>query len=284
MKGNSFIPVKKLYSAQFWLLVILCCLTAIHITLAKSVNISFQGLSIICWLSGGVLCWEKRHQLILDSDIVSSFIGLSLISIVLFKSSVSPTSNFLQVSPFVSIIGVGLLASGFQGLKQYWRELLILFFLGVPKTLIWPVFDISGITAQFSTLLLIYAGFDAYRQGFQVMLPSGGVNVNMGCSGFESMFYLLSLAILFLVMFPLKGIIKNVLVLTMSVCLAFIVNGTRVALMVILDATHNREALHYWHVGQGSQIFSMISVALFGLFCFWMEQQQKITNHITDER
>jgi exosortase/archaeosortase family protein len=53
------------------------------------------------------------------------------------------------------------------------------------------------------------------------------------------------------------------------VLLGFIVNGIRVALMAILVASSNKSAFTYWHGGDGSLIFAIISMVLFGIFCWF---------------
>jgi cyanoexosortase A len=275
MKTTRFSLVRTLKAPQFWLLAIGANLIAIHLTLThRGGNVSLLASSLLFWLAVSSLVWKKRHDLKLESGVFASFLGIAIVTAIMLKSVSRPTSNFLGVSPFVSALGLGLLASGFAGLKQYWRELIVLFFLGVPKVLIWPIIDISVLSAQLATFILWYTGFEVRRQKFDVMLPKGGVNVNMGCSGFEGIFYLLGLAVLFLVMFPLDGLKKKILVPIVAVFIAFFVNGFRIALMAILANDQNQEALKYWHVGDGSLIFSMISVGLFGLFCYFLLRQE----------
>lgn len=261
----------SLRSPQFWLLGIGVSLITIHLTLTnRDGNSSLFALSLLFWFAASSLIWKKRYSLNFNSGIFSSTIGLLILAAVLLKSVTLPTSNFLGVSPFLSALSLSLLASGCQGLKQYWRELTILFFLNVPKVLLWPVVDISELTAKLATFILWYGGFDVDRSKFDVLLPKGGVNVNMGCSGLEGMFYLLGLAVLFLIMFPLQGLKKKIIAPAVAVAIAFIVNSFRVAVMVIFANAQDIEGLDYWHVGDGSLIFSMLSVGLFGLFCYFL--------------
>jgi len=70
-----------------------------------------------------------------------------------------------------------------------------------------------------------------------------------------------------LVMFPLDWK-KKIIVPITAVLIGFSVNGVRVALMAILVAYSTSENFEYWHKGDGSQIFSLISALLLGLFCF----------------
>lgn len=275
MKAVLLSPVKQLGHARFWLLAIFAGLVSIHITLAGyDIDVSAQTMSALYWFVTASLVWQKRHHLFLDSGIASSLLGLFVITVIIARSISLPSSNFLSISPFLSGLGLSLLASNFQGLRQYWRELVILFFFGVPKVLLEPLINISGLTAQFATFILWYSGLDAHREGTKVLLPSDGVNVIRSCSGFNSIFYLLGLAIIFLLLFPLQGGRKNVLVLMVAMVLGFIINGFRIALLAIMANEQNLVAFEYWHLGQGARIFPMIGVTLFGFFCLFLRQRQ----------
>ncbi|MEL7034371.1 MAG: cyanoexosortase A [Cyanobacteria bacterium J06592_8] len=272
--------MKTLTESRFWLLGIAAGLMAIHLTLTiHRGSPDLQAISFLFWLAASSLVWQKRSSLNLKSGIFPTLLGLIIIGAVLIKSSTLATSNFLGVSPFISGVGLTLLASGFRGFQYYWQELLILFFLGVPKVLLWPVIDISGLTARFATFILWYSGFEAHRLGFNVILPGGAVNVNMGCSGFSGMFYLLGFAVLFLTLFPLNKLHKKVIILTASMSIAFVVNGFRVAVMAFFADAQNKTALEYWHTGDGSLIFMMISVVLFGLLYWFFLTQEGAEEH-----
>ena len=102
-----------------------------------------------------------------------------------------------------------------------------------------------------------------------ILFATGGLEVYKGCSGIKSIIDLLGLAGLLLVMVP-SDWMKRILLPVVAVLIGFLVNGVRVVLMGILVASSNLTAFEYWHVGDGSLIFSTISVLLFGLFCFGM--------------
>lgn len=278
MKAIPFEPIKLFRNTrniQFWLLAIAAGLIAIHLTLTgRDADVSSQSMSVLYWLAASSLVWKKRHQLSLESSLFSSSIGLLLITIVILRGTALPSTNFLSVSPFLSGLGLSLLASGMKGLRQYWRELLILFFFGVPKVVLAPFIDITTLTAKFTVFILWYGGMDAHRQGTLVLLPVDGVNVIKSCSGFNSIFYLLGLAVIFLLLFPLKGSTKNIFVPLVAICIAFIVNGFRIALLAIQANAQNFAALEYWHEGQGAALFPMISVTLFGVVCYILRQRE----------
>jgi cyanoexosortase A len=270
MKASHLTAISQLKYPQFWLLAIGAGYIAIHLTLTwKADNSSLLGTSFLCWAAISSLIWDKRHSLNLESGIFSSFFGLSLIALLLVKSiSLTSLGGFLHISPAIFAFGLALLASGFKGLKQYRGELLVLSSISLPKILPLSLIDISLLTAKFASLILWYTGFEVTRNGVYIYLPTGSVEVYPGCSGLELIFQMLSLALLFLLMFPQK-VKQKIIVPIIAITLAFIVNGVRVALMAVLVAQGHKEAFDYWHEGEGSLIFSLISVLLFGLFCWF---------------
>lgn len=279
MKASHLTVISQLKYPQIWLLAIGTAYITIHLTLTwKADNSSLLGMSFLFWAAISSLIWEKRHSLNLESDIFSSFFGLSLIALLLIKT-ISRTSlgGFLYISPAIFALGLALLASGFKGLKQYRGELLILFFISVPKVLPSSVTDISLLTAQFAALILWYTGFEVARNGIQINLPTGSVEVYSGCSGVELIFQMLGLALLFLLIFP-QTWKRKIFVPLIAGTLGFIVNAARVALLAILVAQGQQEAFVYWHFGDGSLVFSLIAVLLFGLLCWFLLGRTELRN------
>ncbi|MBW4626724.1 MAG: cyanoexosortase A [Brasilonema octagenarum HA4186-MV1] len=277
MKASQF-TVSQLKYPQIWLLAIGAGLIAINLAvLWKANNSSLLGMTFLFWAAISSLVWEKRYSLNLESEIFSSFFGLTLIALLLIKSiSLTSFGVFLYLSPVILAIGLALLASGFKGLKQYKAELFILFFLSLPK-LLSSWLDISLLTAKFTTLILWYTGFEVARNGTLIYLPTGSVEVYSGCSGIELIFQLVGLALLFLLMFP-QNLKYQILIPFVAGTLAFIVNALRVALMAILVAQGHMEVFDYWHEGDGSLVFSLIAVLLFGLFCWFHLGRSELRN------
>lgn len=268
--------------SSFWLLGIASGAIAIHLTLTSRANdSSLWGNSFLFWIAVISLLWSKRHTLNLNSGWLSSFWGAVLLTIVLLKSlSVSGYDPFLRIFPLISCFSVALLASGFKGLKQYWRELLIVCFIAPSPGALAILIDISTITAKFSTAILWYLGFSVSRNGVIITLPKAAVEVYPGCSGIESVVYLLGLSVVFLMMFPITGT-KKFLVPVVAVLTAFIVNGFRVALMAVLAASP--PSLEYWHKGEGSLVFSTIAVFILGLFCYFILEQENTEDNESEE-
>lgn len=273
-----------LQSSKFWLLVIASGLMTIHLTLTwRSENIDLLSTSLLFWVAVSSLIWKKHEVLKLESNFFSGCFGVFLVTWILLKSAffVSGYDPFLRLSPLISALGISLLASGVKGLKQYWQELTILCFLVIPPSLLSLMIDLPALTAKFATYILWHLGFDVSRQGVNIILPTGAVEVYPGCSGVNVMLQLLGLTLLFLVMFP-TDLTKKVVTPIVAVFLAFVVNGFRVALMAVL-AHSDKAAFEYWHEGDGSVLFSMLAVLIFGLFCYFLLLRDESENQDFEE-
>jgi cyanoexosortase A len=261
---------QRLQDDQTWLLGIGVGLIALHLTLTwQTGQDELVGTSILFWSAVGSLIWKKHQQLNLQSSYLGSFLGLFFLTIVLIKSSfLSDLDFFLRILPLLSALSLGLIASGIKGLKQYWQELFILCFFIPHSGMITQIFDISSLTARATTYLLLYLGFEVKLQGVNIIMPTGSVEVNTGCSGYSIMLQLLGIAAICLVMFPTTTKQKIILPI-LAVFIGFIVNLVRVSLMAILAAYARDESFKYWHEDSGSLIFSVIAVAIFCSLYYW---------------
>lgn len=274
--------LKNLTTPQFWLASTGMGLIVIHLNVAwRSEEFDFLGLSVLFWLAVSSLLWEKRYSLNFKSDLFSSLFGFTILTLLLIKSLfLTGGSYFPRIFPITSALGLALVASSFRGLKQYWRELLILFFLGGFEVVfsMLTAFNPSFLTAKFATYFLWYCGFNVTQQGTKIYLPTGVVYVDHGCSGLSAMIYLFSLAMLCLLFFSFTQKTKIILPI-IAVVLGFLVNVIRVVLMTILVAAKQQEAFHYWHEGEGSLMFSLFSVLLFGVACMFCLRLEESKNY-----
>ncbi len=262
--------LKHVQEPKYWLLGIASGLIALHLTLTSRTNdTDLFGTMLLFWGVVAFLIWERHESLTFESGVFASFFGTSLIALILIKSSsISGYDFFIRATPFLSGISLALLASGTKGLKQYWQELLILAYTAIPPGLIGVFVDVALLTAKFSAFLLHYLGFEVVRKGVLLILENGSVEVYHGCSGVNAMLQLLGMALVFLLMFPTTTGQKIVVPLV-AIIIAFVVNAARVALMAVLVSLSQSQAFKYWHEGNGSVIFSMIAVFIFGLFCWF---------------
>lgn len=267
--------LKQIQEPKYWLLGIAAGLIVMHLTLtSRTANTDLFGTMLLFWGVVAFLIWERHETLTLESGVFSSCFGASLIALILLKSSsLFGDDLFLRVAPFLSGISLALLASGTKGLKQYWQELLILAYTAIPPGLIGVLIDVAQLTAKISAFILHYLGFEVVRQGVFLILEKGSVEVNHGCSGVNAILQLLGLALVFLLMFP-TTVGQKIVVPIVALLIGFVVNAARVALMAVLVSLSQPEAFKYWHEGNGSVVFSMIAVFIFGLFCWFAILQE----------
>lgn len=274
--------IKSLTIPKFLLLGIATGLIAIHLSVTwKRGYTDLWGISLLFWVTVCYLIWKKRSDLNLVSGSISSFIGTLIIAFVLIES-IFPINNFPYISPFISAIGLGLLASGFKGLKQYWQELFLLFFPSAAYATLLFLVDLPTLTATFTHFVLWYLGFSASRHGVKITLNTGVVEVNPSCSGLEGILQLWVIAVIFLAVFPTSWK-QKILLPIMASLLGFTINGIRVVLMTIFIAFNNYKAFDYWHTGDGTLVISMLYIIVFVVFCLFLirlKEENKKQNSI----
>jgi cyanoexosortase A len=260
-----------------WLLAIGSGLILTHLSLVWRVNQEeLLGNSLVLWAAVCLLIWKRRDSLNFNSNVFATSIGLFLMAFILVRSTaIAETNFFVRISPVISLIGWSLLASGISGSLQYIKEILIVSCLILNSTFMSHAFNISTITAKFSGYLLWYLGFPVSLQGVNIILPTGSVEVNSGCSGYTIILQLLGLSVIFISMFDLPKIKKLILPLS-AIIIGFLVNIGRVALMAFLVANNQKEAFKYWHEADGSLVFSGIGVLVFSLFYYLLDRQQSV--------
>lgn len=261
----------RLQEPTFWLLSLAATIAALHLVLVdRANNPELLGTSLLFWLAAGSLLWDKRTAIVLHSGAIATLTGVLILTVLLLKGASLPDSNsFLRFFPLLSVLGWCLLASGLKRLRVYWKELFLFGLLAFHPllTLILQLVDLPVLTAKSATFMLWYAGFQVQRQGVFLLLPTGRVEVYGACSGLESILQMLNIAVLFLLLVPIRRN-QQALCVSVAVLLGFLVNSLRVALMAILVAFSHKSAFEYWHSGDGSLVFSMIAVLLFGSFCW----------------
>ncbi|MEL7416994.1 MAG: cyanoexosortase A [Cyanobacteria bacterium J06555_3] len=263
-------PAQKIRIPPLILLGTAVALASIHLGLnLKLVRYSHLAISFVFWLAIASTISDKYRRLPWESDLFSCGLGTLAIALSLGAVTLINRSLWLGFAPVFLMLGLALLASGIKNLRCYLPELIIMLTLGIPKLLLPLIPDISPITAKFSAFWLFYSGFNVVLDGTKIILTNGAVEVVPSCSGLNLILYMLSLAVVFLVMFPLAGQTTKMISLSIAAVIGFLVNSIRVALLALLAGDSSRSAFEYWHSQDGALIFVVISVLLYG-FCCWL--------------
>ncbi|WP_299408428.1 cyanoexosortase A [Acaryochloris sp. IP29b_bin.148] len=276
IKGSDIYPGQRIKIPAFVLLGLSGVLFAIYCTVTlRADKFAHLAMSLVFLCAALSNLWDNRLSLKLGTNALSIAIGSGLVGAVLYQSWQPPTGLYLGFAPFIVALGMMGLASGVQALGQYQVELVTLFCLGVPKLLLKILPDISPLTAQFSTYLLWYSGFSVQLTDNVIRLPDGAVRVVPSCSGLNLITYMLAITAIFLLMFPLP-ITAKIWAPFVAVMLGFFINGIRVALLALLSTKNNPALFDYWHSNEGALLFVMLTVVLFGLFCWWIVRQTEL--------
>ncbi|MFN5515953.1 MAG: cyanoexosortase A [Cyanobacteriota bacterium] len=261
-----------------WLSGLGIALAGLHLVLLdKAKEEHLLSLSILMWLTVASLLWDRRRELSFKSDLFSTVLGAVLLVSILARNLI-PTDLSLRLLPLVGGISLALLASGYRQLRQYWREITALTLLLLAKliTIFLNAINLPLFTAKVATFLLWLGGFEVYREGVYIELSKGKVEVLGACSGVESILLVVCVAVLFFFLIPISHLQKAVCLL-IAALIGFVVNAVRVIIMALLVDAGDKAAFDYWHGSDGSLSFAVVSVCLFGLFC-WLAYVRNYNN------
>ena len=229
----------------------------------------------------GAICsllWRRKNTLTCKSDLVSSFIGVSVLIAVLIKSLTlfSFESTLIPLIPVLAAVSLALITSGVRGINQYKKEIFFAWFLFFPSGVIGHFIDglikITVLNAKFATYVLYYVGFNVANQGNEVILALPQIGqfravVDYPCAGVPMILLMLKLSLLLVCFFPLTKA-KKFLIPAVSVAIGFTLGVIRVCILTLLIPQPAQ--FEYWHGSNGDQIFSTLAIIIFAVFAYWM--------------
>jgi len=261
---------------RVWLFAIAATLACWQVLLLARLDGSSNRLVVdgLFWAAALTVLWQRRRELELRSDPVSTAIGAGLLGLLVAKSLSLFwfETTFLRLTPLLVFAGLVLVASGWR-VWQYGRELGIFLLLVFPFEQLngWlkNTANLSQLTAAVSNFMLHYVGFDVAREGIRLLLPSGSVIVGYECTGGEVILLLLELSLLFILVFPLTwrgraGLLGG------AIAIGFFLGTVRVGILAVL--VHDSEKFDFWHGDPGNQIFSMVAMLGYGALCYWVHE------------
>ena len=215
------------------------------------------------------LLWKKRKEFSISPQLLPSLIGFSILGWALLRG----TSlfwfeyRFVRFLPIIIFFALALITSGWN-LKQYIRPFIALFLLSLVGIInqFFSQFEqadigISKLTAQGSSFLLHYLGFDVLNEGVHIYLNTGSVEVLYACTGGPLIALLFQLTLGLVLVIPIDWNLLFKLLLGI-LGLGFFLGLIRVALLAVVVS--DQAAFEYWHGDEGNQIFSLIA------FSVWM--------------
>lgn len=274
--SRSFAHASKL---QLWrvLAVLLVVQSFVTFGLTQSTN-DFLFVVIIWW--GAFLVLEKAQAPThLSPSPISRWLGFSLILWVLWRSLLITSLNLgANLLPFLAGLGLALLATPLRGLRRFLPSLLILALLPLMRAAQIPYPSLlTYATAWLTKVILLFSGLPVQLQSDVVALPGGSVVVASACTGLPAMLQLLTVSIIFAIVFPMRFFWQNMLMALCAVWLGFFVNGFRIALLALINSS-SYPSKQWWfelfHNGWPSLIFPAIAAFFFvSIYIFWLERQ-----------
>lgn len=210
-------------------------------------------------------------------------LGLALILVVAGYRLLDPVVS-TRILPLLLLLTLWFVQLG-QGLfHRYWKPLLILGLLAIPDRalmtpLAYPVLQLFGWdamtypTAEVSTWLTSLFGLPARLEQLNIITEYATVTIWEGCDAVRNMGFLLRLSIILILTVPVKAS-RWLLTVVVAVLLGFFINTLRITLLVFLTDYGNMAAFDYWHEGDGSKIFNLLAITLFGFFAYFQVEQK----------
>ena len=248
------------------------------------------------------LTYLAVFSLLLDSRDRATYPGLSQFAVymtamsfllaVLCFSFLDP-AKATRTLPFFFLLIFWSLQSGRAATlkRQYWKPLLLLFLLALPDRsllmpLAYPFLYLFGWdamtfpTAFTATFLTNLTGLTATLNHLDINMENAIVTVWQGCDGSRNMDFLLRLSIMLIVTMQIRPS-RWLLTIAVAVFLAFMLNAIRVMLLAHLANNGDLGLFDYWHEGDGSKLFNLSAIILFGIFGYFQVSHRAKEDHKT---
>ena len=261
----------------FWLLANISCLGTLHLYFIWKISGKLPSLiDFLCWTIILFLLWKERNKIRLHGNIVSSLIGLFLVSWMILRHTliqININSSKLDVLsgffPIITLMSILLIIAGFKRLIDYKSEILVSLtatILSLPLTSVLSKSNvITNMDAKLTAFILHYIGLKVFRQGSIVSLLNGSIEIFTGCSSISPILAMFPILLAFILIYHTSKI-KKMFVCISAVLSIYLVNAIRLSLLVISVNKADTANFEYWHSGEGNGIISnLIVVVIAGL-------------------
>jgi exosortase len=215
-----------------------------------------------------LLVWEDRAKLA-ALPLKPSWSGLAIVLFALFALTVGVLSSEF----FLPRISLLLLISGMVVFLAGWEYLLAVSFplafliLMIPSSTIFNhvTFPLQIVASKTATFLLTLAGVSVVREGNILLLSGARIQIAEACSGIQSLFSLVTLALVYGYLVETRIGMRILLALT-AVPISILANALRISVTgLVLQHWGIERAQGSLHILSGWIIF-MISLAMLFLF------------------
>jgi exosortase len=244
------------------------------------------GVGLVCALvwGGAWVCLEDQLPVAGPQPSWTSLaLGGTLLALGLWRTfEVFHPDAVVYGLPLLSGPALALLYVPLRQLRPFRDALLVLMLM--PATLlasrVMPVEALSHLTARLTQGVLLLTGDVARVDGSEVWLSGGGVRIAGSCSGTDMLLQVTSIAIIFVLAFPLRSVRTRLLMMLVVAPLAAIVaNAVRIALLTVIvasDWSNKKWWFDFLHEAEGSLVFAALTVSGFSwLYMRRLERELK---------
>lgn len=237
-------------------------------------------MAVLIW-AGAYICLEDRLPLLRPRPGLGQlWLGVPLLLWVLWRSAVASHWDGLLYA-MAPAAGLALLLLGVPWRqRRHCREALLCLLLLPAYALVMrllPEQPLSLASAMGAGSLLSSLGVVVHVEQRSVLLSGGGVTVLAACNGLDQIAQLVSVAVLFLLAFPLRGWRSRCLLVLLTPLLGWWTNVMRVALLAtIASGGHGKGSVlfDFFHDQAGSLVFSGVATLVLGwLYLVLLERQ-----------
>lgn len=257
---------------SLWLLlaVLLFSWTTLQFTWAD-LSPNVQVLNLMVWFGCLIALEDQLSALWPRPSRLSLFCGSALLASVLWRGSwiTSVHDRFTYLVPTLLLLGLALLSQSGQRLRMFRVPLVISLLFPLGMRLLTFADHLQGLTTMLSWMVLASLGFNPLVSGNQISLPTGSVSIAGYCTGVDQLAICLVVAVIFLLVFPLRRWLHQFLALLVAAAAALGVNSVRIAILALLVAVPERGGMavfDFLHDSYGGLVFSLIAVGIFGWF------------------
>jgi cyanoexosortase A len=269
-RWDPFIKRHGLNRRSLWLLLaaLLCCWNTTVLWLAN-VAPDTQVLNLLLWFGCLIALEDRLQDLWPQPSRASCFAGTLLVTLTLLRGDLTTTGQdrFFYLFLPLLVCGLALLNKPFRSLKIFAVPMVISVLLPLSRILFATHSVMTPLTTVLTWLMLRGLGFTALMHGDELALVNGAVKIGGNCTGIDQLIFTLSVALIFLMVFPLRRWPHRWIVLTVAVVSAILVNVVRItilALLVNLPDQTGMGAFAFFHDSMGGLVFSIVSVTAMG--------------------
>lgn len=236
-------------------------------------NPSLQVLNLVAWFGCVIAMEDRLPDLWPRPSRTSALLGGTLLVLLLWRGTWFFTNQYQGLYDDLlmplQVLALGLLNQPVRRFGLFRLPLIIamLYPLGQRVHLLQD--HLIPLTAASSWIMLSALGFQPVLDGNALRLARGAVEIGSPCSGIEQLVVTVSVAIIFLLVFPLQNWRHRLAVLILAGVVAFLTNAFRIALLawlVDLPKGSGMVAFDFLHDSYGGLVFSLAAVWILGAF------------------